>query len=161
MSLQIVLTVSPVRHTREGIAENSLSKSTLICAVHEIVEEFGNVVFYFPSYEIFIDELRYADDACCTVLCCAMLCCTVLCCAVLCYAVQCSAVLCCTVLCCVIDEGDTYQCGSNSARLWVDFFLSECMCVYMYQCVYVFVCLCVFMHQFVPVCMSMCLCVCV
>jgi GSCFA family len=89
MSLQIVLTVSPVRHTREGIAENSLSKSTLICAVHEIVEEFGNVVFYFPSYEIFIDELRYADDACCTVLCCA----------VLCYAVQCSAVLYCAVLC--------------------------------------------------------------
>jgi hypothetical protein len=61
-------------------------------------------------------------------------------------------VLCCDELCCVKGEGDTYQCGLNSARLWFDEFLSECMCVYMYQCVYVFKCLCVFIHQFVSVC---------
>jgi GSCFA family len=102
-----------VRHTREGIAENSLSKSTLICAVHEIVEEFGNVVFYFPSYEIFIDELRYADDACCTVLhmCCAVLCCAVLCCAVLCCAVLCCDVMCCAVMCCAVMCCDELCCA--------------------------------------------------
>ena len=63
---QIVLTVSPVRHTREGIAENSLSKSTLICAVHMLLQEFPSLLYYFPSYEILIDELRdyrwYGDD---------------------------------------------------------------------------------------------------
>ena len=41
------------------MAENSLSKSTLICAVHALIEKFPSFVFYFPSYEIFLDELRY------------------------------------------------------------------------------------------------------
>lgn len=50
--------MSPVRHTREGIVENGLSKSTLICAVHTLLEEFSSFVDYFPSYEIFNDELR-------------------------------------------------------------------------------------------------------
>ena len=41
------------------MAENSLSKSTLICAVHTLIEKHPSFVFYFPSYEIFLDELRY------------------------------------------------------------------------------------------------------
>lgn len=53
--------MSPVRHTREGIVENNLSKSTLICAAHTLMEELSPFVDYFPSYEIFNDELRCVD----------------------------------------------------------------------------------------------------
>jgi len=56
-SIHVVITVSPVRHTREGLVENSLSKSTLICAAHELTKNIQNVA-YFPSYEIIIDEFR-------------------------------------------------------------------------------------------------------
>lgn len=53
----IVLTISPVRHIKDGIVENQRSKSHLIAAVHKIVEENNNC-FYFPSYEIAMDDLR-------------------------------------------------------------------------------------------------------
>lgn len=56
-ALQIILTVSPVRHTREGLSENSLSKSILRTSCHSLEERFGNVT-YFPSYEIMLDDLR-------------------------------------------------------------------------------------------------------
>lgn len=56
--LQVVLTVSPIRHTKEGIPENQRSKAHLISAVHELVSLNPNSVYYFPSYEIMIDELR-------------------------------------------------------------------------------------------------------
>ena len=63
--MQILLTVSPVRHIRDGLIENNRSKSILIDVVHSLVETHHNVG-YFPSYEILIDELRdyrfYADD---------------------------------------------------------------------------------------------------
>lgn len=55
--LKIILTVSPVRHLKNGAIENQISKSTLILACHKIIELFDNV-FYFPSYEIVLDELR-------------------------------------------------------------------------------------------------------
>lgn len=55
--LDVVFTVSPVRHTKDGLVENNLSKSHLITAVHELVNVF-DFVHYFPSYEIVIDELR-------------------------------------------------------------------------------------------------------
>ena len=55
--LNIILTVSPVRHIRDGLVENNRSKSILIDAVHTIVDRYENVN-YFPSYEILIDELR-------------------------------------------------------------------------------------------------------
>ncbi|MDO9554304.1 GSCFA domain-containing protein [Rhodonellum sp.] len=62
---KIILTVSPVRHTKDGIPENQLSKSILRLACHEIVTEFPNA-HYFPSYEIMMDELRdyrfYKED---------------------------------------------------------------------------------------------------
>lgn len=54
---QVILTVSPVRHIKDGLAENNLSKSILLQAVHEMVHTYENVQ-YFPSYEIMIDELR-------------------------------------------------------------------------------------------------------
>lgn len=54
---QIIFTVSPIRHLKDGLQENSLSKSTLICAAHQLVEQFENVS-YFPSYEILMDDLR-------------------------------------------------------------------------------------------------------
>ncbi|MCZ7602414.1 MAG: GSCFA domain-containing protein [Melioribacteraceae bacterium] len=64
-NVSFVFTVSPVRHWRDGIHENQLSKSSLHLAVNEAVNNFDNV-YYFPSYEILIDELRdyrfYAKD---------------------------------------------------------------------------------------------------
>ena len=63
--LRIVFTVSPIRHWREGAHQNQISKSTLHLAINELNEKFGNT-FYFPAYEIMMDELRdyrfYASD---------------------------------------------------------------------------------------------------
>lgn len=63
--VDIILTVSPVRHIKDGLAENSLSKSVLRVATDELCNMYNNVA-YFPSYEIVMDELRdyryYADD---------------------------------------------------------------------------------------------------
>lgn len=55
--LTIILTVSPVRHIKEGLSENSISKSILRVACHELSEKFSNI-YYFPSYELVLDELR-------------------------------------------------------------------------------------------------------
>ncbi len=53
----ILLTVSPVRHTRDGLKTNSVSKSILRTACHLLEQEHPNVS-YFPSYEIMLDDLR-------------------------------------------------------------------------------------------------------
>jgi hypothetical protein len=55
--IHIVFTVSPIRHTKDGIHENQLSKSTLQLAIHEVCQEHNNCS-YFPSYEIMMDDLR-------------------------------------------------------------------------------------------------------
>ena len=55
--VQIVYTVSPIRHIKDGFIENQLSKSHLIAAIHQILESSPGSK-YFPSYEIMIDELR-------------------------------------------------------------------------------------------------------
>lgn len=55
--LKIILTVSPVRHIKDGIPENQLSKSLLRVLCHEL-EKCNDSIAYFPSYEILIDELR-------------------------------------------------------------------------------------------------------
>jgi hypothetical protein len=64
-SLQIIFTVSPVRHLREGMIENNRSKAILIHSVHETILSTKGT-FYFPSYEYVIDDLRdyrfYAED---------------------------------------------------------------------------------------------------
>ncbi len=63
--LNIIFTISPVRHLRDGFVENNRSKATLIQAVHELVEKNSNC-FYFPAYELVIDDLRdyrfFAED---------------------------------------------------------------------------------------------------
>lgn len=56
-NLNIALTVSPVRHIRDGLVENNYSKAILLDAVHSLTAQLDNVS-YFPSYEIVIDELR-------------------------------------------------------------------------------------------------------
>ncbi len=56
-NLKIIFTISPVRHIREGIIENNRSKARLIEAVHEIIEQNNNS-FYFPAYELVMDDLR-------------------------------------------------------------------------------------------------------
>jgi hypothetical protein len=55
--LHTILTVSPVRHLRDTIPLNSVSKAVLRMACHRIATEFGGVD-YFPAYEIMIDDLR-------------------------------------------------------------------------------------------------------
>ena len=63
-----LFTVSPIRHIRDGLHENQLSKATLLMAVEQLTSLGGRSggVSYFPSYEIVLDELRdyrfYADD---------------------------------------------------------------------------------------------------
>ena len=54
--LRVVFTVSPVRHVRDGLVENSRSKAHLITAVEQLSRE--NSLYYFPSFEIVSDELR-------------------------------------------------------------------------------------------------------
>lgn len=56
-TIKIITTVSPVRHTKEGLAQNSISKALLRTACHLLQEKFNNVT-YFPSYEIMLDDLR-------------------------------------------------------------------------------------------------------
>lgn len=56
-NLQIILTVSPVRHTRDGISQNAVSKSILRAACYYLETDFENVC-YFPSYELMMDDLR-------------------------------------------------------------------------------------------------------
>ena len=62
----IILTVSPVRHVGEGLADNSLSKAILRVAVDTLQRQYPERVSYFPAYEIVIDDLRdyrfYAED---------------------------------------------------------------------------------------------------
>tara|TARA_S200000501_G_scaffold23948_1_gene20736 strand:- start:142 stop:795 length:654 start_codon:yes stop_codon:yes gene_type:complete len=55
--LKILFTISPVRHIQEGLPENTISKSILHLAVHKIIKKFSQC-YYFPAYEIMIDELR-------------------------------------------------------------------------------------------------------
>lgn len=64
-SIHIVFTVSPVRHWKDGAIENQVSKSTLLLAIHQLIEEDESLVC-FPAYEIMMDELRdyrfYKED---------------------------------------------------------------------------------------------------
>jgi hypothetical protein len=55
--LRIILTVSPVRHIRDGLTENNHSKARLIEAVHLLISKHEHT-FYFPAYELLIDVLR-------------------------------------------------------------------------------------------------------
>jgi hypothetical protein len=55
--IKIILTVSPIRHWKQGFRENLISKSTLHLATDQICKSINNCS-YFPAYEIVMDELR-------------------------------------------------------------------------------------------------------
>jgi hypothetical protein len=55
--LQVLFTVSPVRHVRDGVVDNNRSKARLIESVHQLCGKFDRM-FYFPAYELVIDVLR-------------------------------------------------------------------------------------------------------
>ncbi|MGK0414282.1 MAG: lysophospholipase L1-like esterase [Polaribacter sp.] len=63
--INVVFTVSPIRHLKDGFIENTLSKAHLIAAIHAVIDRRKNT-YYFPSYEIMMDELRdyrfYTED---------------------------------------------------------------------------------------------------
>jgi len=56
-NLKIIFTVSPVKHLRDGVIENSLSKSILIQSAHELISKHTHC-YYFPAYELVTDDLR-------------------------------------------------------------------------------------------------------
>ena len=61
--LSTIFTVSPIRHMADGAHGNQLSKSTLLLAIDELVHFHINTlehshIYYFPAYEIVLDELR-------------------------------------------------------------------------------------------------------
>ncbi|MCC7332709.1 MAG: GSCFA domain-containing protein [Flavobacteriales bacterium] len=55
--VNIIFSVSPVRHIAEGLHENNISKSVLHVAINHMINNYSNCS-YFPAYEIVIDELR-------------------------------------------------------------------------------------------------------
>lgn len=55
--VQVLFTISPVRHIRDGVVDNNRSKARLIEAVHTLCEQFEKA-HYFPAYELVIDILR-------------------------------------------------------------------------------------------------------
>lgn len=57
-SLKILFTVSPVRHLKDGFVENQRSKSVLLLSINALESLFPDSCFYFPSYEILMDDLR-------------------------------------------------------------------------------------------------------
>jgi hypothetical protein len=56
-SAKIILTLSPVRHLKDTLELNSVSKSVLRSACHNIVSTMTDVQ-YFPAYEMMMDDLR-------------------------------------------------------------------------------------------------------
>lgn len=64
-SVKILLTVSPVRHIKETMLINSVSKSLLRVVCHELQQEHESIL-YFPAFELMMDDLRdyryYKDD---------------------------------------------------------------------------------------------------
>jgi hypothetical protein len=56
-ALEIILTISPIRHLKDGFVENQVSKATLVLAVQQLVEQL-EYCHYFPAYELLLDDLR-------------------------------------------------------------------------------------------------------
>ena len=65
-----IFTISPIRHIRDGLHENQLSKATLLQAIDRLTADQRLTTnyqrHYFEAFEIMLDELRdyrfYADD---------------------------------------------------------------------------------------------------
>lgn len=64
-TVQVIFTVSPIRHLKDGFVENSRSKAHLLAGIHNLINPTKNT-HYFPSYEIMMDDLRdyrfYTED---------------------------------------------------------------------------------------------------
>lgn len=56
-SIEVIVTVSPIRHLRDGFVENQRSKAILLLAASELCQRF-DYVHYFPAYELMLDDLR-------------------------------------------------------------------------------------------------------
>lgn len=56
--IKFIFTVSPIRHWKDGAHENQISKSILHIAIDALTMQYNQNCFYFPSYEILLDELR-------------------------------------------------------------------------------------------------------
>jgi len=63
--VSLIFSISPVRHLKDGFVENNQSKAHLIAALHSVINSTENT-YYFPSYELLMDELRdyrfYKED---------------------------------------------------------------------------------------------------
>ena len=66
-AIRVILTVSPVRHLKDGLEANQRSKALLLLATEQLCETLPET-YYFPAYEILMDDLRdyrfYAADFC-------------------------------------------------------------------------------------------------
>jgi hypothetical protein len=65
--IKVVFTISPIRHWKDGATNNQMSKSSLFIAIRRLLDSSSNEnLYYYPSYEIMMDDLRdyrfYADD---------------------------------------------------------------------------------------------------
>lgn len=64
--VKILFTVSPIRHLKDGMHANQISKATLLLAIEQLTASDPGRLAYFPAYELMMDELRdyrfYADD---------------------------------------------------------------------------------------------------
>jgi hypothetical protein len=56
-ALEVIFTVSPIRHWKDGAHDNQLSKSILLLAIEQICS-MHKQASYFPSYELMMDDLR-------------------------------------------------------------------------------------------------------
>lgn len=56
-NLKLLFSVSPVKHLKDGVVENNLSKAILIQSVHQLIKQ-NKHYFYFPAYELVNDDLR-------------------------------------------------------------------------------------------------------
>ena len=65
---EIIFTVSPIRHFKDGAHGNQISKAALLLGVDDFLQSTVCPADYFPAYEIMMDELRdyrfYAEDMC-------------------------------------------------------------------------------------------------
>lgn len=65
-NVQVLFTLSPIRHWSYGPHGNQIGKASCLLAIEQLISLFPQQCFYFPAYEIMMDELRdyryYADD---------------------------------------------------------------------------------------------------
>lgn len=65
-NLHIIVSISPIRHLRDGAHGNQLSKATLMLMTQRLQQLYPDRLHYFPAYEIVQDELRdyrfYTED---------------------------------------------------------------------------------------------------